>query len=208
MCVITINKDKKLEKSDIRKIWEHNPNGAGIVYYDKDGKATYIKGIMKLKRFFEIYEKIDTPHICHFRLASVGEVVPELTHPFPVYGKNKLQGSSKLLLVHNGHIGNYEILYHFLQSKGVHFDKNISDTYVLAKALSRLPADKIDDFIKKVGGFSKIVLVYPGFKIKTFGNFQERNGIRYSNLYWDYGYGMFSYNRELGFHTYTSHTNR
>jgi glucosamine 6-phosphate synthetase-like amidotransferase/phosphosugar isomerase protein len=203
MCVITINQNKKLNKEDIKKIWNSNPDGAGIIYY-KNGQLRFKKGIMNLKKFLEIYEKIELPHIVHFRLASIGKIVPELTHPFPVFENNKLEGKSRLLFAHNGHIGNYEILYHYLKEMGVKFDDNVNDSYVLARSLSLLPEKQIEEFINKVIGGSKMVLVYPDYKIKKFGNFIEEDGIEYSNISWAYGYYDYykNYQKSLGFETY------
>jgi len=193
MCVITINKDKKLKTSDIKKIWSHNPDGAGIVYYDAKGNLLYKKGLMTLNDFLETYHKIPLPHICHFRLASVGGVSPLLTHPFPVYETNQIEGRAKALLVHNGHFSNYEMLYFFLLSRGVNFGEGgVSDSFVLAKALSFLPSHKMKNFIENINNNSKIVVAFNNYKIMKFGNFESKDGIEYSNLYWGYNYYKFN----------------
>lgn len=47
--------------------------------------------------------------VIHFRWASVGEVTPELCHPFPVTSKatTRLSGQARAVLFHNGTWGQW-----------------------------------------------------------------------------------------------------
>ena len=97
MCII-ITKEKgakPLPKEVFENCWDHNPDGAGILYHD-GSCSTLIKGIMKredfLKKAKEANQK-ENSFIIHTRIATHGSVKPENTHPFV---------SKSLGFAHNG----------------------------------------------------------------------------------------------------------
>jgi hypothetical protein len=110
MCVIMIAGKVRPTEEMIDRAWDHNKHGAGVAWQEKDRKGeleiVYEKGIMEIARIKELCAKLPLPYVVHFRVASVGGVKPELTHPFPITEDVQLdlKGRTKGgVLFHNGH---------------------------------------------------------------------------------------------------------
>ncbi len=107
MCVIVVCPNTRPSSEMVEKCWQANPDGAGIAYREGEGSNTVVrwkKGLSLAKIKDEI-EAAPFPFVAHFRIASVGKVVPNLTHPFPVHPKAPLDlaGTTKgHVLFHNG----------------------------------------------------------------------------------------------------------
>ena len=86
MCII-ITKEKSakpLPEKIFETIWDNNPHGGGILYFDGK-KAVLKKGIMKKDEFIKEAKKVNKKgisYIMHTRIATHGPVVPDNTHPF------------------------------------------------------------------------------------------------------------------------------
>lgn len=82
-----------------------NGDGGGMAWVE-NGKVHWEKGI-KAGRMMDIIEErnIQTPIVIHFRIATVGGNIPELTHPFPIDSAVSLaqRGVTDQVLFHNGH---------------------------------------------------------------------------------------------------------
>ncbi len=109
MCVIVIVKDKRPTVEMVNSMWEKNSDGAGIAWRDTvDGKKVvkWEKGL-ELTEIQELCAEVPMPYVAHFRIASVGGVVPALTHPFPIEEHHlcaQLEGTTTgSVLFHNGH---------------------------------------------------------------------------------------------------------
>lgn len=92
--------------------FESNPDGIGIGYKTAKGPLKYYKGLKmtELKNFSNL---ANTPMLIHFRKASIGEVVPELCHPFPITQKsdiNNTRGYAEALFAHNGNVTDWRTL--------------------------------------------------------------------------------------------------
>lgn len=109
MCIIFSCYEGVPDKHDLRAAAEGNPHGAGIAWV-QDGRVQWRKGIQGkpdyvAKEIGKLIEGKPLPLLIHFRVATVGGPIPELTHPFPIVGKVPLalQGSANQVLMHNGH---------------------------------------------------------------------------------------------------------
>lgn len=181
MCIIVI-KDKgvKTDRDLLHTCFQNNPDGCGIAY--GDGKTVHVvKGLMteeSLDLALDIFEKDLEKNVSvfHFRQATAGKVIPELTHPFPIPA-NKTNRYSTLynancVLFHNGHIS------------GFGRNSKESDTMVVAQYLSSFcpkDRDRFLQFLAETG--QKFALLYPSTVI-TYGNFvadQKYKGYRFSN---------------------------
>jgi hypothetical protein len=114
MCVIYavykgMPDDTELERGS----WQ-NDDGAGICWLDKAKRTVrWIKGLQsKTEDVKKVIadNKIVPPYAIHFRTASIGGVDPDLTHPFPICKGVPLwqAGNAPLVLMHNGHIGDWK----------------------------------------------------------------------------------------------------
>lgn len=113
MCVILGSPTGKLvPEAWIRAAWDCNDHGGGMAWRSGSGtpkaKVHFKKGFTHVDEMVEFYKNNvaeGTPHALHFRIASVGPRVKELTHPFLITedSPNLLEGSGKVpVLFHNG----------------------------------------------------------------------------------------------------------
>jgi len=179
MCQIAICNNRKITRNEIERFWNANSDGAGVVW-KYGSRVLFKKGIMNKNDLIKFLEKINPPYIVHFRLASIGERKPELTHPFLCSEENPLSGELKkgqLLLFHNGHDSKaVEMLMIAKFVKGEEFNyKHISDTRAIAILISKLGPNILEHFS------GKFVVVNWVFNIKTYGRFIENDGILLSN---------------------------
>lgn len=68
-----------------------------------------------------------TPHVVHFRIATVGGVCPELTHPFSIDERAsiELEGEADSVLFHNGGVGDWkEMLFQAVCARNVKMPKH------------------------------------------------------------------------------------
>jgi hypothetical protein len=85
-------------------MFEANDQGAGIAW--REGKEVVWKKGLKLGEIQDLIANTPMPFCAHFRIASMGGPIPQLTHPFPVSGdvSLELEGRTKGNVVfHNGH---------------------------------------------------------------------------------------------------------
>lgn len=178
MCNIMICKNRMPTDSELEGSWRSNYHGAGIGWY-KDNKVYYIKGIMSLEELKNKLNELNltTPFVIHFRLASSGERVPELTHPFIVSpdNKNPLKYCGDYpILFHNGTSSEAVTTYiTYCLIKGKKIPKYISDSFCIAKIINRVGFN----YLNILSG--KFCIVTKN-KILHFGNFEEDNGILHS----------------------------
>lgn len=108
MCVIMfINKVRPTDLM-VEKAFDANDDGAGIAWREegKSGREVVWKKDLNREQVMDLCKTVPTPYTVHFRVASIGGVRPELTHPFPVTHKveQTLSGRTKgYVLFHNGH---------------------------------------------------------------------------------------------------------
>jgi hypothetical protein len=187
MCVIAICQGNYLNENEIRKMWSANSDGAGIVWWN--GGLKMKKGFMKLKSFLNFYDSIKNfTHIIHFRIATAGSALFNLTHPFKV---ETSKGNGYLF--HNGTWSDYDSFKTYLELRGlIKENEEVSDTLVLSLVLSEIyDVEKICRFLESLA-WGKFVFALNDEYIKI-GNFQKlKDGIEVSNDGWNY-------QRSLGF---------
>lgn len=122
MCVVIIAEDKKPTRALLDAAGRANGHGIGVGWTEKRGMVCWRKGITQ-KELYTLVDEVRLPFVVHFRIASVGGISHELTHPFPIVAEaNALHGRLKggALLFHNGHWSPWkETLLCSLTSDGV-----------------------------------------------------------------------------------------
>ena len=152
-----------------------NPHGAGVAWREGN-RVLWRKGFSDPGELKAFIDGIKGEAVTHFRWASVGEPVPALCHPFPVSGKpsTALQGAARRVLFHNGTWSQWR---NAVDELGLELDGPVSDTRVAAATVSHVG----DIAIRRMPG-RWVVMTAKG--LDTYGDFQTRKGIRYSNLNW------------------------
>ena len=183
------------DETTLRNMWDANPDGAGFmcpVTVKRNGKLVNLvqieKGFMSWEAFKSALDNLashidltTTALVMHFRITTHGGTCPELTHPFPVTSSTsvlkKPRSTAQIGIAHNGIISS------------VSPSKDMSDTaeYVrsqlapLAKALPRFyeNPDALELVKNAIG--SKMAILSPEGNIITIGDFNEKDGVLYSN---------------------------
>jgi hypothetical protein len=205
MCVIAASlKGEKFEVEDLRKMWDANSHGAGVAWLD-GGKVRVRKGFMRFNELVEFYEE-EVPrgvvHVIHFRLRSVGEVVPQLTHPFrvDVIDTQELEYVADRVLFHNGTVGDWwgmfwGVLSSFSKKevKKIFSVEYLSDTYVVSLLVYKYGHEvlKFCDDTSKWLVFGKEPVFYGRWER------DDKSGFVFSNLSWRYSLGDYGYYRNL-----------
>jgi len=212
MCIIAIKKAgvKFPDEQTLCTMWYNNPDGAGFMYLHK-GQVCIRKGFMKLTDFIEALklarrevDEVQTPFVLHFRITTHGGTKPANCHPFPVTDNIALLQKPVLHtnvgVAHNG-------IIHIIPRNG------ISDTMeYIASQMSHMK--RIDKKFYRNAHFlsmiedaigSKMAILGSDGCIATIGEFNEHNGMLYSNTSWQprtkfgkttisshHSYGMYS----------------
>ena len=186
MCIICISK-KGIRQPGVgvmRTMFESSPDGAGFMFV-RDGKVVIRKGFMRFDDFLQAVkaEKFtkEDPVVYHFRIATYGNIRPEMTQPFPLAGRLdymcKLNVTCNVGIAHNGNI-----------EMPVGEDPAYSDTAlfvakympVLIRSAKDVERDEVMKLIKKCTNSKMAILSKEGY-INTIGNFIEVRGLLFSN---------------------------
>ena len=193
MCIIAIKPKnmKMIDDDTIRTMFNHNPDGAGYMYYDEKTKKVVIKkGFMNCKELLKSLKAQDltkTNVILHFRIGTSGFNDKLNCHPYPIYQKNALTCKTDLAMAHNG------ILQGYIPPK----TSDINDTQVfIQNVLNGLKKNFIYDadklmLIEEIIGTNKLAFLDSKNKVTTIGNFIEDGGYIYSNT--SYKQARYSY---------------
>jgi predicted glutamine amidotransferase len=195
MCVIVIKPNNvKISHDTIRDCWYANPDGAGICYI-AGGLVQIEKGFMDTERLINRIDKLQSKTlIIHFRWATHGLHDAGNCHPFPISflheDLRRKKVSTTCAIFHNGVINT------------VKSDKILSDSQVFVRDVLTFLSDEdlkenIDVEASMAGTGSKFAMMFKDGTVKTVGAFYTKNGLRFSNLNWDYKrkvyYGAKSY---------------
>lgn len=178
MCVaVVVDSKERIPKRYLRAMEDANPHGAGIAWCDGD-LIHYRKGL-SWKDIDQLQMVLPRPFFMHFRIATHGAKIAELTHPFPLGMQafsEELVGSAKSVLMHNG-------TWHDFRRwvpQGIHPDK-VSDTQVAAYV-----AETYEDILSQVS-WSNAIMSAAGngrVNITLRGRWSEFEGNQYSNQLW------------------------
>lgn len=185
MCVICISPKgiRQPNEEELRDMWLTNPHGAGYMVA-RDGNVEIHKGFMD---YFEFLDQIqfenftdDDVVVYHFRIATQGGINPQMCHPFPytttTKGLTALDVQCRVGIAHNGIIR--------LTSNG---DKELSDTALYIRdylprrvknGLNNMALNAIYHDIQ-----SRMVFLFADGSFKKVGNWEEVDGLIYSNLH-------------------------
>ena len=168
----------------LKTCWDANPDGSGIALA-QGSHVSITKGFMAWSDFenaLSLIPDTTTPAmIIHFRIATHGAVMPSTCHPFPVTDSVEALGAQNsmdsLVITHNGII------------HGMDTDDATSDTMAYIRdvmtPLRRLCPDIIHDenALDIIGSTigSKMALIDSAGDLVTIGDFEEDNGVFYSN---------------------------
>lgn len=167
MCVIAVCKKRKMTLKEIEASNTRNDDGIGVAW--SDGQFCYYKKGMEVEEFKKWYSNFTfKPHVVHFRLTSVGEVCPELTHPFVVSAESeiRLDGRVKVpVLFHNGTFSEWSewLMKLYLKAGRSIPSGPWSDSRVIAVMLYHLG----EEVLELLSG--RYAIVYPSGEIKSFG---------------------------------------
>ena len=192
MCVIVFKPEgqKLPSRETLQKCWDHNPDGAGIMYPAENGVRIW-KGFMEWEDFDAALSWMESnvedldfmPVAFHFRIATHGGVKPGCCHPFSVSKDYKTMRQtdriSKLGFMHNGVLS------------GLETKKGVSDSMAFIKNIL-YPLSRLDDNILSNPHAEKVIaastqgsrfLIMNQFDdVSIFGDWEEVDGILYSNL--------------------------
>lgn len=202
MCIIAyVRKGVKLENDYLTRFHHRNPHGAGIaIWNDNERKWEVVKGLMTLEEiedFMTSKKLVDTKDhptfVIHFRYATAGSIIPELTHPFKITLQN-----DECIFFHNGvfRIDTGESYYYgssYIKSYNNYqkFKSDESDTSLFCKKISQIKPTKeqlkiilqdwlLDDIISS----SRLAVCFHGEEDPLLvGSWYEKNGLLLSNLY-------------------------
>ena len=183
MCVILVPTTNHPSTKTLAAAENSNPHGAGIAWKNKKGTLSYEKAI-DAARVLEIIKKENPPlpYIIHFRIASIGDVCPKLTHPFPVNKKVHLKTTSKSensLLFHNGTWREWQESIMPFSGESDFPDGTLED-WSDSRALAYMTYKTNKGFLKFID--EKIAIMEPDGSVKIYGNWDKHKTIWSSNL--------------------------
>lgn len=177
MCVIIIKpKGIILNQRDLARIKQQNNDGIGIAW--QQDKEVHVRKGLTLPQLSK-YNIARNELLVHFRFATHGSKHSSMAHPFPVVSsRDALQlisyKTNREVLAHNGIIRAYG-------------DNELSDTadFILS-TLAHIPSRQarialLDSLANRQS--NRFALMSPKH-IELFGDFQEHEGVMYSNLHW------------------------
>jgi predicted glutamine amidotransferase len=184
MCIIIFKpKNRKMPSDEIiKRCFESNPNGAGIMYRNKDNQIVINKGFMTIEALQEAIKEISknvelrkTDVCIHFRISTTGSTIPANCHPFPLSNEiNDLKELSVIVdraIAHNGILHDYSKLHNQ--------ETDLSDTMYFAKMLSGVNDRFLQNVISAHAINSRFVLM-TNKKTLTWGLINDK-GLFYSN---------------------------
>ena len=192
MCVICISPKgtRQPNETEIKAMFNANPDGAGYMFVNKDGLVEIHKGFMELSDFLrEIKGRRFTKNdvvIYHFRISTQAGVNPYMTHPFPLTADLE---NTKLLdctcpvgIVHNG------IIPCTSRKDAEYSDTALFITQYLSGMIERT-TDLLDDVIQhRIENLlqSKMAIMDGKGNYITIGKFiTDTSGLIFSNMHWE-----------------------
>lgn len=196
MCVIAIAVEKRLTTDIITKCDGVNRDGIGVAWFRQNNEhyIDFKKGI-KLEEAVELAKTLPLPYVFHFRLSTVGGYNPLLCHPFVATPESPLvqNGAAKSVLFHNGHWHDW----HKTRNEfGIKLKGAESDSRVIASIVGTLGSKSLHLFNGKFALLS--IDDKNTCLIERFGDWQEEDGVLYSNLIWKYRMDYHCENRYFG----------
>lgn len=185
MCIALIKPaESKLPSEEVlRRCFTANRDGAGFAYA-QDSRVHFEKGLMTIEALLERIKLVPEglPMLIHFRIGTHGGKGPEYTHPFPfTHDTNSLymlSGKCNFpMMIHNGIIAGYGTACHTAQDGDT--VRPMSDTQDFIHSMS---SGKLSREAAKVAlGAGKVAFLSPDGKWEKWGEWQESEGVWFSN---------------------------
>jgi len=189
VCIIAVCNDRPLTKKECKNCWNSNSDGAGVAWINKK-VVKWRKGFMTLddleKWYFELSPP-PLPHVVHFRSATAGDIIPELTHPFVLdVIESSTKGKTREgVLFHNGIIMNWEMKLDLIGMWCIkHGRKLPPGQWSDSRAVAALCKILGSNYVRAQDG--KWALVTPK-GVSTYGGFVKSDGVLFSNTGYLYG---------------------
>lgn len=174
MCnIIYVPSKQDLDIKTIKKSWENNNDGAGIIAMSRGG-TKIIKGIMDLDLLIKRLDSLpdDSEIAIHLRFGTHGlKRDKSMTHPFKI--------REGLWLMHNGVLSDFECEHR----------PNWSDSAILAKDLARVPLSGVRRILDSLHGK---FLIWRSKGFEVFGDFKTESGMLQSAPPITYSYSRWS----------------
>jgi hypothetical protein len=163
MCVVCVCDRRRPTPEEVGKMWKTNDHGAGVSWREtlKGQPIVRWRKGLDLEAVQKACAELPLPFVAHFRIASIGPKIHEMTHPFPVQ-KNvslALEGATAGgVLFHNGtwHAWRDKGFDAILKNKVIMPDGPFSDTRMMA-LLAHLHGTNILQLIDE-----KVCVFHPG----------------------------------------------
>ena len=168
MCVLIIKpRGVKMPAKDIlKKCHKANPHGCGFISERHFYKTLYFD------EFLEKLNEVEDSENCiiHFRLATHGSINVHNCHPFR-------DRKTNTFFAHNGVLP--------IESKNDLTDSEICFRAEIVPALKDYGFDskEFDRVVNRIRHGTRFAIMHKG-EVKTYGDFQTLNNIKYSNLRW------------------------
>jgi len=172
MCVIIVKRTQDVsEYPAFAELYASNPDGIGLAIWDS-GRWHVEKAIQYENghRLYEIFQNASPPAVIHFRMRTNGVVSKFNVHPFYIRARD----GQRVWLFHNG----------ILPGWGNELE---SDTREFCCFLSRL-RPRIADVVRVLGqhyALERFALCLPSGRVLTIGEWARRDGLLFSNLWWE-----------------------
>lgn len=170
MCVIATGLKKKFKREWFIACCDHNPDG---FFVSRVNKNKFIRTLSKKEALSFFDKSKDTDEIVlHARIKSVGDVTEENIHGWEDNG---------LQFCHNGTL---RITADEGKTDSETFFRNL--LLPIYKSQWYRMNDVVTRGINTCIGTSKFLVIRKK-KVHLFGDYMEKNGCKFSNLFWDYG---------------------
>ena len=198
MCVINLSKANQPipTKDQFKRMWDRNPDGAGIILDLGNGQVMYKKGLMTFNEFMDAVDEIQSEHnlvesACafHFRIKTSGKVDAPTTHPFllsPRYQDlRKLEYRGNMpVMMHNGTIPKFGGWLDALSSDTQDFAATIGYTMLRKNKRGKKPSKTMLKAAEATIGASRVVVFYGDNDPVAIGDWKESEGLCVSNTLW------------------------
>lgn len=178
MCVaVVVESTTDITLEDLQKMERQNSDGGGVAWI-AGGQVMFRKGLTALE-IHELMPVLPRPFLMHFRIATRGAAVPELTHPFPI-GPAALDGDlvglADGVIIHNGTWSDY----------AKHVPPGIDPAKVSDTQIAAYVAGYDEKVLDHVSWSNAIMRVSPEghADITMRGQWSEHGGNMFSNLHW------------------------
>ncbi len=190
MCIIAVKPagEEWPTWKTLQQCWDRNPDGAGYMYNNHQGKVVIEKGFMTWASFRKAIKMLkrrcssETTVVMHFRIKTHGAVSPECCHPFPLSSElNDLRSLSfecDYGIAHNGIISGRDTST--LKSDTMDFVMNF--VYPISKMTENWTDNAFANQLieHELDACRLFILDGTGY-FWSFGNWYEDNGMWYSN---------------------------